>query len=218
MEEEVEVDQGLAIIEVSGESKVIDPEVVPPEWVEIKACEPHAEAIDIFSKGFNIDPYSVVVEEELKSPIHNADQEDIDLDSSEDGSYQIGSQERESIEDDSSDEDLRGSVDMGFENVKGQNNRYAGKIAGDEDIWGSFDPENEDLSDYDSTKEDIEQPNRRRSKSTYYDLECQIPDLDIGNGDKVTIVTDIQKGFIPTIEKELPKVEHRRCGRHIYQV
>ncbi|XP_048608921.1 uncharacterized protein LOC125584471 [Brassica napus] len=41
-------------------------------------------------------------------------------------------------------------------------------------------------------------------------------DLDLGNGEQLTIISDKQKGLVIAIEAELPNAEHRMCARHIY--
>ncbi|XP_019087442.1 PREDICTED: uncharacterized protein LOC104728099 [Camelina sativa] len=41
-------------------------------------------------------------------------------------------------------------------------------------------------------------------------------DLDLGDGDGYIIMSDRQKGLIKVVELELPKLEHRKCVRHIY--
>ncbi|KAL4291119.1 hypothetical protein GQ457_14G002270 [Hibiscus cannabinus] len=41
-------------------------------------------------------------------------------------------------------------------------------------------------------------------------------DLQLGNGDKVTVISDMQKGLLEEIPFVLPNVEHRFCARHMY--
>ncbi|XP_010534667.1 PREDICTED: uncharacterized protein LOC104810169 [Tarenaya hassleriana] len=41
-------------------------------------------------------------------------------------------------------------------------------------------------------------------------------DLDLGEGQNLTILSDKQKGLMNTIESELPLVEHRMCTRHVF--
>ncbi|XP_074370513.1 uncharacterized protein LOC141711742 [Apium graveolens] len=41
-------------------------------------------------------------------------------------------------------------------------------------------------------------------------------DLDLGNGNGITIISDQQKGLENAIKELLPKAEHRFCTRHIY--
>ncbi|XP_010501437.1 PREDICTED: uncharacterized protein LOC104778687 [Camelina sativa] len=41
-------------------------------------------------------------------------------------------------------------------------------------------------------------------------------DLELGDGDGYIMVSDRQKGLIKAVELELPKIEHRKCVRHIY--
>ncbi|KAL0719454.1 hypothetical protein Bca4012_068778 [Brassica carinata] len=41
-------------------------------------------------------------------------------------------------------------------------------------------------------------------------------DLDLCDGDGFTLISDRQKGLLIAVEKELPKIEHRMCARHIY--
>ncbi|XP_048603739.1 uncharacterized protein BNAC02G17160D isoform X1 [Brassica napus] len=41
-------------------------------------------------------------------------------------------------------------------------------------------------------------------------------DLEIGNGENLTIISDKQKGLVIAIAAELPHAEHRMCARHIY--
>ncbi|XP_010521299.1 PREDICTED: uncharacterized protein LOC104800229 [Tarenaya hassleriana] len=41
-------------------------------------------------------------------------------------------------------------------------------------------------------------------------------DLCLGDGEKLTILSDKQKGLLNAIEQELPHAEHRMCARHIY--
>ncbi|XP_057774982.1 uncharacterized protein LOC130993960 [Salvia miltiorrhiza] len=41
-------------------------------------------------------------------------------------------------------------------------------------------------------------------------------ELDLGEGDRVTIISDMQKGLINAVETILPRAEHRWCARHIY--
>ncbi|KAF2308778.1 hypothetical protein GH714_017738 [Hevea brasiliensis] len=64
-----------------------------------------------YARDFDCDPCSIVAEEEPKAPIHNTGQEDVDLDSSEDVSYQISSQDGERRKANSNDEDLQGLSD-----------------------------------------------------------------------------------------------------------
>uniref|UniRef100_A0A1J3JQN4 MULE transposase domain-containing protein n=1 Tax=Noccaea caerulescens TaxID=107243 RepID=A0A1J3JQN4_NOCCA len=40
--------------------------------------------------------------------------------------------------------------------------------------------------------------------------------LDLGNGDNFTVISDKQKGLVIAVQAELPNAEHRMCGRHIY--
>ncbi|KAH0761301.1 hypothetical protein KY290_017374 [Solanum tuberosum] len=47
-------------------------------------------------------------------------------------------------------------------------------------------------------------------------IEYLISDLELGNGVGLTIMSDCQKGLIPTIQELLPNAEHRRCARHIW--
>ncbi|XP_013594896.1 PREDICTED: uncharacterized protein LOC106303080 [Brassica oleracea var. oleracea] len=42
-------------------------------------------------------------------------------------------------------------------------------------------------------------------------------DLGLDDGDGFVIVSDRQKGLIAAVKEELPKVEHRKCVRHIYE-
>ncbi|XP_010468134.1 PREDICTED: uncharacterized protein LOC104748149 [Camelina sativa] len=41
-------------------------------------------------------------------------------------------------------------------------------------------------------------------------------DLELGDGDGYIMVSDRQKDLIKAVELELPKIEHRKCVRHIY--
>ncbi|XP_056862466.1 uncharacterized protein LOC130510139 [Raphanus sativus] len=41
-------------------------------------------------------------------------------------------------------------------------------------------------------------------------------DLNLGNGDGFTLVSDRQKGLLIAVDAELPNIEHRMCARHIY--
>ncbi|KAK8626531.1 hypothetical protein V6N13_134174 [Hibiscus sabdariffa] len=41
-------------------------------------------------------------------------------------------------------------------------------------------------------------------------------DLEIGDGDRFTILSDMQKGLLEEMQLILPNVEHRYCARHIY--
>ncbi|XP_056858366.1 uncharacterized protein LOC130507717 [Raphanus sativus] len=41
-------------------------------------------------------------------------------------------------------------------------------------------------------------------------------DLNLGNGDGFTLISDRQKGLLIAVDQELHKVEHRMCARHIY--
>ncbi|KAL5729074.1 hypothetical protein ACHQM5_002076 [Ranunculus cassubicifolius] len=47
-------------------------------------------------------------------------------------------------------------------------------------------------------------------------LENLIDDLDIYDGNGVTIISDQQKGLVEMVKEILPKVEHRNCARHVY--
>ncbi|XP_010445515.1 PREDICTED: uncharacterized protein LOC104728189 [Camelina sativa] len=40
--------------------------------------------------------------------------------------------------------------------------------------------------------------------------------LELGDGDGYIMVSDRQKGLIKAVELKLPKIEHRKCVRHIY--
>ncbi|KAF2283799.1 hypothetical protein GH714_015971 [Hevea brasiliensis] len=188
-----------------GEVEVVDLEVVA-ESVETKACEPHAKAVDHFSE-----------------------------DSSEDVSYQIGSQEQESIENDSSDEDLQGlsdeeeflsaleasDIDEELRNVlmwalRMLRDKIVGcrKIIGLDGCFLKGPRKGKCLVAISKDRNNQMFP----IALAIIDLETKVTwkwfikvlklDLDLRNGDK---------GLIPAIEKELPKAEHRKCGRHIYQ-
>ncbi|KAL4295161.1 hypothetical protein GQ457_12G008350 [Hibiscus cannabinus] len=41
-------------------------------------------------------------------------------------------------------------------------------------------------------------------------------DLEIGDGDRFTILSDMQKGLLEEMQLILPNVEHRFCARHMY--
>ncbi|XP_009140734.3 uncharacterized protein LOC103864720 [Brassica rapa] len=41
-------------------------------------------------------------------------------------------------------------------------------------------------------------------------------DLDLGEGDEITIISDMHRSLIHGVATELPKAEHRACARHIY--
>ncbi|XP_010532460.1 PREDICTED: uncharacterized protein LOC104808479 [Tarenaya hassleriana] len=41
-------------------------------------------------------------------------------------------------------------------------------------------------------------------------------DLALGEGEKLTITSDKQKGLLNAVERELPFAEHRMCTRHVY--
>ncbi|XP_075076921.1 uncharacterized protein LOC142163520 [Nicotiana tabacum] len=43
-----------------------------------------------------------------------------------------------------------------------------------------------------------------------------ISDLNLGDGVGLTVMSDMQKGLVPTISELLPNVEHRMCARHIW--
>ncbi|KAF2318462.1 hypothetical protein GH714_007978 [Hevea brasiliensis] len=238
--EEVEANQGPSVVEVVGKAKVFDLKVILLEGGETKvyepyggdreACEPHVEVVDQYSQCVDADPCDAVVEEELEALIDNDAQQDHDLhlrdDSSEDESYQIGSKEGDSIEDDTSDEDLKGlsdeeefqdtfeGVDVGFDNDKGNNRTYAGKVAGDEDFWGSSNLGSEDLSDFDSNEKDADQLARRRSRRIYYDLECQIlvwelVENNMGETFNSWILTARHKSIITMMEEIKVKIMNR---------
>ncbi|KAK8644709.1 hypothetical protein V6N13_124009 [Hibiscus sabdariffa] len=40
-------------------------------------------------------------------------------------------------------------------------------------------------------------------------------DLDLDNGEKVTLISDMQKGLLEEVPLCLPNVEHRSCARHM---
>ncbi|KAF3633322.1 putative C2 and GRAM domain-containing protein-like [Capsicum annuum] len=46
-------------------------------------------------------------------------------------------------------------------------------------------------------------------------VRCIRDDLGLGEGDGLTLITDMQKGLFTTIEQVLPQSEYRRCARHI---
>ncbi|KAK8694386.1 hypothetical protein V6N13_071940 [Hibiscus sabdariffa] len=41
-------------------------------------------------------------------------------------------------------------------------------------------------------------------------------DLNLGNGDNLTLLSDMQKGLLEEVQQCLPHVEHRYCARHMY--
>ncbi|KAL4353908.1 hypothetical protein GQ457_06G029520 [Hibiscus cannabinus] len=41
-------------------------------------------------------------------------------------------------------------------------------------------------------------------------------DLNLGNGDNLTLHSDMQKGLLEEVQQCLPHVEHRYCARHMY--
>ncbi|XP_059309604.1 uncharacterized protein LOC132060643 isoform X1 [Lycium ferocissimum] len=41
-------------------------------------------------------------------------------------------------------------------------------------------------------------------------------DLQLGTGEGLTVMADMQKGFHAAVEELLPDAEHRRCARHIW--
>ncbi|XP_070043116.1 uncharacterized protein [Nicotiana tomentosiformis] len=43
-----------------------------------------------------------------------------------------------------------------------------------------------------------------------------IADLQLGDGVGLTVMSDMQKGLVPTIKELLPMVEYRMCDRHIW--
>ncbi|CAN1842265.1 hypothetical protein LINPERHAP1_LOCUS36796, partial [Linum perenne] len=47
-------------------------------------------------------------------------------------------------------------------------------------------------------------------------LQLLIEDLSLGDGTGITLMSDMQKGLIPSIAELLPNCEHRMCARHIY--
>ncbi|KAK4270796.1 hypothetical protein QN277_019566 [Acacia crassicarpa] len=40
--------------------------------------------------------------------------------------------------------------------------------------------------------------------------------LDLGNGETVTLISDMQKGLANAVGDVFPEAEHRFCARHIY--
>lgn len=45
-------------------------------------------------------------------------------------------------------------------------------------------------------------------------LKLLIKDLELGDGENLTIISDKQQGIISSREQLLPKAEHRYCARH----
>ncbi|XP_020270706.1 uncharacterized protein LOC109845860 [Asparagus officinalis] len=41
-------------------------------------------------------------------------------------------------------------------------------------------------------------------------------DLNMGEEEGLTVISDQQKGLVPAIHEVWPQVEHRQCARHIY--
>ncbi|KAK8677355.1 hypothetical protein V6N13_142899 [Hibiscus sabdariffa] len=41
-------------------------------------------------------------------------------------------------------------------------------------------------------------------------------DFNLGNGDNLTLLSDMQKGLLEEVQQCLPHVEHRYCARHMY--
>ncbi|XP_010431263.1 PREDICTED: uncharacterized protein LOC104715567 [Camelina sativa] len=56
----------------------------------------------------------------------------------------------------------------------------------------------------------------RDADNVIYPMAWLKIDLELGDGDGYIMVSDRQKGLIKAVELELPKIEHRKCVRHIY--
>ncbi|KAM3249272.1 hypothetical protein P3L10_011041 [Capsicum annuum] len=46
-------------------------------------------------------------------------------------------------------------------------------------------------------------------------VRCIKDDLGLGEGEGLTLITDMQKGLFTAIEQVLPQSENKRCARHI---
>ncbi|XP_059315963.1 uncharacterized protein LOC132066764 [Lycium ferocissimum] len=47
-------------------------------------------------------------------------------------------------------------------------------------------------------------------------IKYLIADLNLGNGEGLTVMSDMQKGLIPVLLELLPNAETRRCARHVW--
>ncbi|XP_010490065.1 PREDICTED: uncharacterized protein LOC104767781 [Camelina sativa] len=56
----------------------------------------------------------------------------------------------------------------------------------------------------------------RDADNAIYPIAWCAIDLELSDGDGYITVSDRQKGLIKVVELELPKIEHRKCVRHIY--
>ncbi|GJY17764.1 pentatricopeptide repeat-containing protein, partial [Tanacetum coccineum] len=48
-------------------------------------------------------------------------------------------------------------------------------------------------------------------------LDLLADDLEVPNGNGLTLISDQHKGLIEAVKEIMPLVEHRQCARHIYE-
>ncbi|XP_065855345.1 uncharacterized protein [Euphorbia lathyris] len=57
---------------------------------------------------------------------------------------------------------------------------------------------------------------RESGRSWEWFIQHLIIQMELGKGENLTLISDMQKGFLPAIAKYLPDAEHRWCARHIH--